>query len=359
MADDIVPSPGNLRPVDEGDRAPRINALDHTGAPAFPHADLVTGKPVVLVFCPAIDAPAAQAVLGRFRDLHDRFRALEATVFAVARTGVEANRAVHVGAGLPFQILADAEGGAFRAYGLAGLTATRPVVFVLDPAHRVARILDGAAAELGADALDYLERTFAPTPPVRLAAHPPVLVLPRMLSRADCDYLVETWHRPVGEWPSDGFTSAGHAEEKGDFKVRHEGAYGRVTEYVVQDAALNRFLDARLQRRIRPELDNAFRTTISRREHYRIAGYDADAGAVLLAHRDNPTAQTAHRRFTMTVNLNAGAYEGGELRFREYGDQLYAVEAGTAVIWSASLLHEVLPVTRGRRFVLGVHMFGT
>jgi len=30
---------------------------------------------------------------------------------------------------------------------------------------------------------------------------------------------------------------------------------------------------------------------------------------------------------------------------------------GTAIVWSASLLHEVLPVTSGRRLVLGVHMF--
>jgi len=60
----------------------------------------------------------------------------------------------------------------------------------------------------------------------------------------------------------------------------------------------------------------------------------------------------------MTVNLNAGEYEGGALRFREYGDHLYAVERGTAVVWSATLLHEVMPVTAGARFVLGVHMYG-
>jgi predicted 2-oxoglutarate/Fe(II)-dependent dioxygenase YbiX len=82
------------------------------------------------------------------------------------------------------------------------------------------------------------------------------------------------------------------------------------------------------------------------------------SGGVLHAHRDNSTKETAHRRFTMTINLNAGEYEGGALRFREYGDHLYEVERGTAVIWSAALLHEVMPVTRGDRFVLGVHMYG-
>ena len=55
--------------------------------------------------------------------------------------------------------------------------------------------------------------------------------------------------------------------------------------------------------------------------------------------------------------LKGTRLEGGALRFREYGEQLYEVERGTAVVWSASLLHEVLPVTKGRRFVLGVHMF--
>jgi predicted 2-oxoglutarate/Fe(II)-dependent dioxygenase YbiX len=83
----------------------------------------------------------------------------------------------------------------------------------------------------------------------------------------------------------------------------------------------------------------------------------ARAGGFLNPHRDNSIPANAQRRFTMTVNLNAGAYEGGELRFREYGEELYAVERGTAVVWSASLLHEVLPVTKGRRLVPGVHMY--
>ena len=86
-----------------------------------------------------------------------------------------------------------------------------------------------------------------------------------------------------------------------------------------------------------------------------VAGYEA--GGFINPHRDNSIPTNARRRFTMTVNLNAGEYDGGELRFREYGEQLYAVERGTAIVWSASLLHEVLPVTQGRRLVLGVHMF--
>jgi predicted 2-oxoglutarate/Fe(II)-dependent dioxygenase YbiX len=161
----------------------------------------------------------------------------------------------------------------------------------------------------------------------------------------------------VPEYATDGFANAGTRKEVGDFKVVHNGIYGKAVEYIVQDDALQRFIDGRLRRRLSPEIKKAFQMTGLKREGYRIAGYEARAGGFLNPHRDNSTPANAHRRFTMTVNLNAGEYEGGELRFREYGKQLYAVERGTAVVWSASLLHEVLPVTKGRRLVLGVHMY--
>lgn len=157
----------------------------------------------------------------------------------------------------------------------------------------------------------------------------------------------------------DGFRSEGHTKEQGDFKVGHAGVYGQLTEYVVRDPAVQQLLDRRFNRRVAPELRKAFQTGVSQREHYRIVRYDSAAGGVLHPHRDNATKETAHRRFTMTINLNAGDYEGGALRFREYGDHFYEVERGTAVVWSASLLHEVMPVTKGARFVLGVHMHGT
>ena len=38
--------------------------------------------------------------------------------------------------------------------------------------------------------------------------------------------------------------------------------------------------------------------------------------------------------------------------FPEYGDYRYKPAAGAAVVFSCSLLHEALPVTRGQRFAL-------
>jgi peroxiredoxin len=338
-----------------GDPAPRIVALDQEGTPFYSHADLVTGRPLVLLFCPGHREGTA-AALRAFRDAHDAFQALGACVVSLTRHAAEANGVVHADLRLPFKLLTDATGDVCRTYG-AGDAAS---VVILDSNHRIACIIpSGQAAPLAEAALRYMRESL---PPQResMRSHAPVLLLPRVLDAADCGRLIELWHRPVHVWPSaDGFRSEGHTREQGDFKVGHSGAYGQMTEYVVRDPAVQRFLDQRFNRRVAGEMRKAFQTGVSRREDYRIVRYDSDSGGVLHAHRDNATKEIAHRRFTMTINLNAGDYDGGALRFREYGDYLYEVERGTAVIWSASLLHEVMPVTDGARFVLGVHMYGS
>ena len=78
---------------------------------------------------------------------------------------------------------------------------------------------------------------------------------------------------------------------------------------------------------------------------------------VFRAHRDNLSPATAHRRFALSLNLNAG-YEGGYLRFPEYGPHLYRPEAGGALVFACSHLHEVTEVSQGRRFVLLSFLFG-
>jgi len=353
----LRPPPARL--IDAGDAAPFVRAPDHEGKPAASDADLVTGKPVLLLFCPSLEDEAIAAGLRAFRAAAGRLAALRTSLFLVSRNGVEANAAARTRLALPFAILADAKADIFKGYGVDPYPAAPGLtLFILDPGHRVLRVLDRMEpAALVAETLATLERLHADRPAASLESHPPVLVLPRMLSLADCDFLAAIWQRKVPEYATDGFTNEGTKAEKGDFKVVHDGIYGKAVEYIVQDEALQRFIDGRLRRRLLPEIRKAFQATGLKREGYRIAGYEAREGGFLNPHRDNSIPANAHRRFTMTVNLNAGAYEGGGLRFREYGEQFYQVERGTAVVWSASLLHEVLPVTKGRRLVLGVHMF--
>ncbi len=51
----------------------------------------------------------------------------------------------------------------------------------------------------------------------------------------------------------------------------------------------------------------------------------------------------------VTINLNAD-YEGGDLRFPEYGARTCRPPPGGACVFSCSILHEATPVTRGERF---------
>ena len=64
------------------------------------------------------------------------------------------------------------------------------------------------------------------------------------------------------------------------------------------------------------------------------------------------------RRTLLTVSsiavslfLNSGEYEGGFLRFPEYGSALYAAPTGGAVVFGCSMLHEATRVTRGKRYM--------
>jgi len=126
----------------------------------------------------------------------------------------------------------------------------------------------------------------------------------------------------------------------------------RRADVVLTDRALYEGFQRRLERRVLPEMWRAFRFRAASFEAPRIGCYDAaDAGA-FGAHRDNRTPYTAHRRFAMSLNLNTGAYEGGQVRFAEFGPELYEPEAGGAVVFCCDLLHEAMPVTRGQRFAV-------
>lgn len=81
-----------------------------------------------------------------------------------------------------------------------------------------------------------------------------------------------------------------------------------------------------------------------------MASYNAAEGGHFRIHRDNTSKATAHRRFAVTINLNADDYDGGDLIFPEFGPEQWRPPTGGAAVFSCSLLHEVRPVTRGVRY---------
>lgn len=216
-----------------------------------------------------------------------------------------------------------------------------PSWLLLDPTQRLlARWpLERTAAMLG---------TLARLPPPALHAGvpipAPVLVVPRLFEPEFCRALIAQYRQSGGR--ESGFMREVNGRTVGvhdpSFKVRRD--------HLITEERLQAAIRARISRRLLPEIAKAFQFTVTRIERYLVACYRAEDGGHFAAHRDNTTKGTAHRRFAVTINLNAEEFEGGDLTFPEFGPTAYRAPTGGAVVFSCSLLHQAQPVTKGERF---------
>jgi predicted 2-oxoglutarate/Fe(II)-dependent dioxygenase YbiX len=126
--------------------------------------------------------------------------------------------------------------------------------------------------------------------------------------------------------------------------------FKRRSDVTITDDAFRDELMGRLRRCLIPEIRKVFQFEATRLERYLVACYDAREGGYFKPHRDNETLGTAHRRFAVSINLNAEDFEGGDLRFPEFGPRTYRPPTGGAVVFCCSLQHEATPVTKGRRY---------
>lgn len=67
------------------------------------------GRPVVLYFYPKDNTPGCAAEGQQFRDLHERFAALNAAVFGVSRDSLRSHENFRAKHGFPFPLLADVD----------------------------------------------------------------------------------------------------------------------------------------------------------------------------------------------------------------------------------------------------------
>ena len=335
-------------PPEVGDFAPAFNLPDEAGRPVLLRGDQIAGKLVLLIFAARDFAADARAALAAAEQARRR----QAVVFAIRNASPAENAELVKQHALPFSILSDPGDGLRRLYGFAEPGASTALVLA-SPNQRVLAIARGAEAFPAL--LERLEQAASQRISAEMAPHPPVLLVPEVLSRAECRRLIELYERP--DWPLR--SAADHLEEQGSYKIEIND-YGRVDriDFAVQDAETVGFIDLRLRRRVLPEIRKAFQYAVTKRERFHIARYECARGGFQHGHRDNPTPELAHRRFALSLNLNKEDYEGGALRFPEYGEQRYRAPTGAALIFSSSLYHEVLEVTAGRRYVLLSHLYG-
>jgi predicted 2-oxoglutarate/Fe(II)-dependent dioxygenase YbiX len=118
-------------------------------------------------------------------------------------------------------------------------------------------------------------------------------------------------------------------------------------DHPLRDERLTRRLADGMCQRLLPEVERCLAHRPSSFEAPKLVRYVAGCGW-FTAHRDNTTPDSAHRRLAVTINLGHG-YEGGDLRFPEFGPDTYRPGPGAALVFSCGLLHEVTPVIAGTR----------
>ena len=227
-----------------------------------------------------------------------------------------------------------------KAYGGCpqGGIPYQPFILLLDRQLRVS----GTFPENQVDeALASLKASIAEAQPTDWA---PVLLLPRKFEPELCQTLIALFEQQGGD--ESGFMREIDGKTVGIIDHKHK----RRSDYQIGDAALRKRIVGRIDRRLRPEVQRAFQFDATRMERYIVACYDAEIGGHFRPHRDNTSKGTAHRRFAVTINLNSEDYEGGNLRFPEFGDRTYRAPTGGAVVFSCGLLHEATPVTKGKRY---------
>jgi peroxiredoxin len=333
--------------LDIGDIAPTCVLPDRNGTLVDLRSDATAGNVIVIVFCPGHTAAAAK-VLADYRSRLEERDSARARFFCVTRARPDAL----AGGDVLFPVLLDPEGKVFQAFDADA--RDRLTTIVLRPNHHVAAIVRSGPKVHAADALAAVQRLAAEREPTSMALHPPVLIVPEVMTREECRRLINVYETRGNAFvrPGPGFDYMGT-----DYKMRipEYGRRDRIDHWIVEEDT-KAFLRSRLQNRLFPEIAKAFHYNITAWERMRIGCYEGERGGELHGHRDN-VEPTPHRRFAMSMNLNVEEFSGGELRFPEFGDQRYRPDNGTAFVFSSALLHEALHVTAGRRLVLLAFLF--
>lgn len=335
--------PPVLRPIGAGEPLPWFHAA--TAANPTYLIDTVAGRHIVLSVPGPLTAAPGRGLLDFLRGpAAARFDDVDVAFFGVATEGADVadGRAVDRLPGIRW--FHDFGGELARILGSDGSPA-RAHTLVVDPAMRVVARFSMADPEAHNAALAAMLRSLPPIADDEWSVgDAPVLVVPRIFEPELCRRLIAFYDREGGS--ESGFMRSQDGRSVGVFDASRK----RRSDCMIEDEALCRELAQRITRRLVPMIERAMNFRATRIERYVVACYDGATRGFFTAHRDNTTPATRHRRFAVTINLNADEYEGGDLRFPEFGRRTYRAPTGGAVVFSCSLMHEALPVTRGRRY---------
>lgn len=314
--------------LERGDRFPNFLLPDQTGAVRW-FLERARGRGLAVFLDPD------QPLMAALTEVAQPYQAAELDCIVLDSEATEASALC---------VLADGA-GKIRASlrEMSGRPGTRPLAVLLDRNQRVIAVeSDG---ELARWALRRWTEEAEATRSDHVRAIAPVLIVPNVLSQAECRALIARWSHDNQEGTVTSIV-------QGEVVQRQHDKMKKRRDHTIVDRRVAEPLLSLLARRLGPELEKAYHYRRFRMDRPVVVCYDSERGDYFRRHRDNQTPATANRQFALTLNLNSEDYQGGELVFPEYGDQRYKPPAGGAILFSCSLLHEALPVVSGRRFAL-------
>jgi len=329
-----------------GDPAPWFGA-PLVGGGAF-NLQVAAGRWIVLAFLGAPGSPRVDeelAALLRDTQLFDE----DHLVFYGVFTAPPGDPAPYVKLSTSaISFIADYDGAISRRYG----AAATPRTVVLDPMLRaVADIPFDYPAGHAPSVRDVLTGLPAVDDSAGVPLYAPVLIVPRVFDFALCAALVELYDKVGGEESGFLFDVNGKTTRVIDHRVK------RRSDLIVAHRELREAIRSQIVRRLLPAIERFFQFQATRMDRYIVACYDAAVGGHFYRHRDNVNIGAQHRRFAVSINLNKD-YEGGDLVLPEFGRRAYRAPHAGAIVFSCGALHQVTPVSRGRRYAFLPFLYG-
>jgi predicted 2-oxoglutarate/Fe(II)-dependent dioxygenase YbiX len=329
-----------VQTLEAGDRVPPICGAYADGG-FFSIEDFV-GRTLILLVGDQTGAEVQKQWLAAFALAADQLAAVDASASMLLSMGAPAMMA-HINPPTPLLAIAQPSGD----LGLFGGRDNAPDVLVIDRNSRIARRISAdQPQEALAEAVEVARRLMTPPSQRRFSAAP-VLIVPNLLSPETRAALIETFENGAHE---EGAMASIDADGNAAVKLE-AGKKHRRDLVLTPDHDLHAVVIQALSERLLPEIKRAYQIDIAHADRILVVRYD-ETGGYFHRHRDNTAPQVAFRQFAVSLNLNTGDYEGGDLEFPEYDNDHYSPPAGAAVVFSASLMHAARPVTRGARYVL-------
>jgi predicted 2-oxoglutarate/Fe(II)-dependent dioxygenase YbiX/peroxiredoxin len=306
------------------------------------------GRWVVLSFLGSLSDPRAMAEATELAQLSASFSD-DHLVIGCVFTGQAGDAASLAAISSPtLSFLADQDGAVSRQFGAGEM----PRTIILDP---MLRAVADIAWDIPQGHAAMVRNVLQGLPPVDDSAgvpmFAPALMVPRVFSFGICDFLTQFYETQGAVDSGFQFDVDGKTVTLSDWRLK------RRSDVAVGVPEVRELIRDHIVRRLVAPIERYFQFKVTRMDRYVVACYDSAVAAHFHRHRDNINAGAMHRRFALSINLNKD-FEGGDLMFPEFGRKTYRPSEGGALVFSCGALHQVTPVTKGKRYAFLAFMYG-